>query len=123
MAKVAYYEINVDDFKRAQAFYTAVFGWSFKKADIPYEYYTIVSGAEGEQGIDGGMTLRQTPLQPNSGISAFVSTIYVDDIDATLEKITQHDGTVVMPKTFMEGVGNFAYALDTESNTFGVWSK
>jgi predicted enzyme related to lactoylglutathione lyase len=39
MAKVGYFEIQVDDFKRAEAFYQNVFGWTFSKIEAPFEYY------------------------------------------------------------------------------------
>jgi predicted enzyme related to lactoylglutathione lyase len=123
MAKVAYYEIQVDNFVRAQAFYGTIFDWKFSKMEAPFEYYMINSGPDDEKGIDGGMLQRQNSLTAGNGISAFVCTIYVTSIDETLEKVTQNGGSVAMPKTHLEGVGDFAYAVDTEGNTFGIWEK
>jgi len=120
MAKVAYYEIQVDDFKRAQAFYSAVFGWEFEKYPGEMEYYMIKG--EGE-GIDGGMLQRQQPLAKGNGMSGFVCTVAVDDIDETVEKITKAGGIIAMPKMRMEGIGDVAYGVDTEGNTFGVWQQ
>ncbi len=122
MAKVAYYEINVDDFKRAQAFYAAVFGWMFDRYPGPMEYYMIKSGDEKEQGIDGGMLMRQAPLK-DSAASGFVCTIAVESADDTVAKIKQAGGAIIMEKTLMEGIGYVAYAVDTEGNTFGVWEQ
>ena len=62
MAKVGYFEIQVDDFKRSQEFYRKVFGWNFSKIDAPFEYYAIDTGHKGEESINGGMLKRQQPL-------------------------------------------------------------
>jgi predicted enzyme related to lactoylglutathione lyase len=123
MAKVAYYEIHVDDFKRAQKFYHEVFGWEFSKYDAPMEYYMIKSGDEKEAGIDGGMLQRQQPLAKDNGVSSFVCTVSVEAIDEILSKVTEHGGTIAMPKMEMEGIGHVAYAIDTEGNTFGIWQQ
>lgn len=85
-AKVGYFEIQVDDFKRAQNFYEEVFGWRFSKIDIPFEYYMINTGHKGESSINGGMMQRQQPLRKDNGISGYVCAIYVDSIDETLQK-------------------------------------
>lgn len=122
MAKVAYYEIQVDDFKRAQAFYGAVFGWTFEQYAGPMEYYLIKSGSSTEQGIDGGMLQRQQPAGDKT-VVGFVCTIAVSSVDESVEKIKQAGGVIAMEKMHMEGIGHVAYGIDTEGNTFGVWEQ
>lgn len=122
MAKVAYFEINVDDFKRAMAFYAAVFGWTFDRYPGPMEYYLIKSGDDKERGIDGGMLMRQAPLK-DGATSGFVCTIAVSSVDDAIAKIKKAGGVIVMEKTLMEGIGYIAYAIDTEGNTFGIWER
>jgi predicted enzyme related to lactoylglutathione lyase len=63
MARVGYFEIQVDDFKRSQEFYRKVFGWSFSKIDAPFQYYMVDTGHKGEESINGGMLKRPQPLQ------------------------------------------------------------
>lgn len=122
MAKVAYYEINVDDFRRAQTFYAAIFGWTFDRYPGPMEYYLVKSGEDKEHGIDGGMLMRQAPLK-DGATSGFVCTIAVSSVDDAIAKIKKAGGVIVMEKTLMEGIGYIAYAIDTEGNTFGIWER
>lgn len=121
MANVGFFEIRVDDFERAQNFYRNVFGWQFSKSQgIPYDFYMIDSGKTGEMGIQqGGMSKREKPLAQDSGVSGYVCFILVDAIDEALAKIAQHGGKVTSPKVRIPA-GDFAYALDTEGNAFGV---
>lgn len=121
MAKVGYFEIQVDDFKRAQEFYRKVFGWNFSKIDAPFEYYLVDTGHKGEESINGGMLKRQQPLAENNGVSGYVCAIYVNSIDQTLEKVKKHSGTVTLEKTQLPGIGYIAYGLDSEGNAFGLW--
>lgn len=121
MAKVGYFEIQVDDFKKAQEFYQNVFEWKFSKIDLPFEYHMIDTGHKGEDCINGGMLKRQQPLLQNSGISGYVCAIYVSSIDDTLEKVKKNNGRVTMEKTELPGIGYIAYGLDSEGNAFGLW--
>jgi len=51
-----YFEVQVDDPKRAIGFYTRIFGWRFEKADgLPLEYWRIVTG-----GSRGGLVKRES---------------------------------------------------------------
>src|SRR5262245_40833022 len=116
MAKVGYFEIQVDDFKKAQEFYHKVFGWNFSKIDAPFEYYMVDTGHKGGESINGGMLKRQQSLAKNNGVSGYVCAIYVDSIDQTLEEIKKQGGKVTMEKTPLPGRGSFAYGLDSEGN-------
>ena len=76
---------------------------------------------QGGMGLrEGGMRLREKPLAQGSGESGYVCFIMVEAIDEALEKIANYGGTVTSPKALIPA-GYFAYALDTEGNTFGVW--
>ena len=122
MGNIGFFEVRVDDFQRAQKFYHDVFGWEFSKSGgVPYEFYMIDTIKQGEEGNQqGGMRKREKPLAPESDVSGYVCYIMVEAIDAALEKIAQHGGKVMTPKALIPA-GYFAYALDTEGNTFGVW--
>src|SRR5215468_7267486 len=111
MSKVGYFEIQVDDFEKAQDFYRKVFGWNFSKIDAPFEYYLIDTGHKGGESINGGMLKRQRKLVKENGVSGYVCAIYVDSIDQTLEKVTKYGGKVTMKKTEMPGMGYFAYGV------------
>lgn len=121
MAKVGYFEIQVDDFKRARKFYREVFGWNFSKIDSPVEYYMIDTGHKGEDCINGGMVMRQQSTSEIRGVSGYVCAIYVPSIDDALEKVRKNRGRVTMGKTELPGMGYVAYGLDSENNAFSLW--
>jgi uncharacterized protein len=119
---IGFFEIQVDDFQRAQKFYQDVFGWQFSQSGgVPYEFYMIDTIKQGEVGNqEGGMRQREKPLPSDHGVSGYVCYILVEAIDAALEQIVTHGGKVTTAKARIPA-GYFAYALDTEGNPFGVW--
>jgi predicted enzyme related to lactoylglutathione lyase len=123
LPKVGWFEIQVDDFIRAQHFYHEVFGWNFSKVDAPFDYYMIDSGGKEEERINGAMSKRQIPLAKHNGVSGYVCAIYVDSIDKTFEKVKKHGGEVTLEKMEQPGMGYFAYGIDSEGNSFGLWEN
>ena len=119
---IGFFEIQVDDFQRAQKFYHDVFGWQFSKSGgVPYEFYMIDTIKQGEVGNqEGGMRKREKPLTSANGVLGYVCYIMVEAIDAAVERIVTHGGKVTTAKALIPA-GYFAYALDTEGNPFGVW--
>jgi predicted enzyme related to lactoylglutathione lyase len=112
-----HFEIHVDDMERARSFYEKVLGWTFQKwGNI--DYYVVTTGEEGTPGINGGML----PRRGGSGdrVIAWVSTVGVDDLDATMAAVEANGGSIALPKEEFEGVGWLAYAKDTEGNIFGM---
>lgn len=121
MARVIHFEIQVDQPERAIAFYSGLFGWQFNKWDGPMPYWLVLTGPDGQPGINGGLVSRPGG-GPAAGqpANAFVCTVGVDALDATLAKARELGGAVAMPKMPIPGVGWLAYLTDTEGNTFGA---
>ena len=72
-------------------------------------------------GIDGGLLPRRGPPPvPMQAVNAYVCTIGVDNLDATLKKVGELGTMVVVPKMAIPSVGWLAYANDTEGNIFGM---
>ncbi len=113
-----FFEIHVDDVKRAVAFYQTVFGWSFNRnAGVPIEYYDIETG-----GSRGG--LLQRPVQAPSlgqGTNAFICSLEADNFDTIAEKILSNGGQVALEKFPVVGRCWQGYFIDTEGNTFGIF--
>ncbi|MFP3712609.1 VOC family protein [Puerhibacterium sp. TATVAM-FAB25] len=123
MGRVLHFEIQVDDTERAKAFYAAAFGWKFEDYGhiAGSTYWGVVTGAEGEPGIDGGLLPRQGPAPTAAeGANAYVCTVGVEDYDGAHARILQAGGRVVAPKTALTGMAWQGYYLDTEGNTFGI---
>jgi predicted enzyme related to lactoylglutathione lyase len=121
MSRPVHFEIHTDNPDRAIAFYTTLFGWQFKKWEGPMEYWMIITGADPEPGINGGLVRRRGPA-PVEGqcVNAFVNTIAVENLDASLQKLTTLGGTIALPKMPIPTVGYLAYAKDTDGNLFGM---
>ncbi len=115
MPSIVHFEIPADDVKRAQKFYTELFGWQIEKAG-PMDYWMInTKTSENEPGINGGMMARQNPQHSP------VNYIDIPSVDEYMTKVENLGGKIVMPKTAVEGMGYFAICLDTENNPFGIW--
>lgn len=112
MARPVHFELAADDAERAAKFYEDVFGWKSEKWDGPNDYWLVYTG-EGP-GINGGFTKRQEDFP------SVVNTMDVDDIDASVEKVTRAGGEIIHPKMEIPGVGWLAYGKDTEGNVFGM---
>ena len=64
MPRPTHFEIPAENPERAMAFYGDVLGWTFQKWQGPVDYWLIMTGPEGEPGINGGLLRRQHPEQP-----------------------------------------------------------
>lgn len=114
MPRPIHFEIDAEQPERAARFYARVFGWKARKWDGPIDYWLLVTGEEGEPGIDGGIQLREGD---SPGTTNFIGVDSVDEMTALVE---QHGGIVARPKAALPGVGYLAYCEDTEGNLFGV---
>ena len=114
MSRVIHFEIPAAEPDRAAAFYGKVFGWKFDKWSGPMEYWMVVTGKEGEPGINGGM------MKKPGGITSTTNTIGVDSVDDAIAAVLKAGGKNIMPKTPIPTVGYFAYCEDPEGNVFGV---
>jgi predicted enzyme related to lactoylglutathione lyase len=121
MSRVIHFEIHADKPDRAIKFYTSLFGWEITKWNGPVDYWLIKTGPDGHLGINGGLMKRQSPAPlEGQGLNAFPCTIAVTALDAMLEALPKHGGTIALPKAPVPGVGWLAYAKDTEGNVFGM---
>ncbi len=65
MPRVCHFDLNVKDVARARKFYTNVFGWKIESFPANPDYWLIMTGPEGEPGIDGGMSSMES-TQPTT---------------------------------------------------------
>ncbi len=125
MTRPIHFEIHADDPARAQAFYERVLGWTFQKVSVgASEYWLVMTGPKSEPGIDGGMIRRMGP-RPADGqpVNAFVCTIGVADLDATLATAAAAGATTALPKMPVTGIGWLAYIHDPEGNILGLMQQ
>lgn len=118
MPRPVHFEIHATDPERAITFYTTVFEWSFERWHS--NPYWLISTGEGP-GIDGGLVPRQGPEPTDDApVNAYPNTMEVLDLEATVRRVQQAGGAVLVPKTPLPGVGWLAYCKDTEGNIFGL---
>ena len=123
MSRVVHFEIQADDVERAKTFYSAALDWSFEDYGqfTGSTYWGIVTGAEDEPGINGGL-LQRPAAAPTTGqgTNAFVCTVGITDYDETERRILAAGGQVALPKMALTGMAWQGYYLDPEGNTFGI---
>ncbi|MCI4360793.1 MAG: VOC family protein [Thermoplasmata archaeon] len=98
---IVHVELASKDPAATRKFLEAVFGWKFKKEEMPPpdEYWTFEAG----NGPRGGVT---SPM--GSQKAGTLNYVLVDTVDAAVKKIVAHGGTIMMPKTEIPSVGWFA---------------
>jgi len=111
-SKVCHFEIPADDVESLQGFYTEMFGWVFRKADTPFEYWMIDTG---DPVPEGGMMSRKDPSQGP------VNYVMVDSLDTSLKKALGLGAKVIVPKTAVPKFGWFAVLTDPQENAIGLW--
>ena len=113
MPKVSWFELSVDNPKRAMEFYERVFGWKFERWG-DQEYWLVDAGEKEEPGINGAIQ----PRKPKS--APVVNTINVGNIDEAIKKIEKNGGKIVVPKMEVPNQGMLAYFIDSEGNMHGI---
>jgi len=119
MPRVVHFELPLKETARGTQFYADVFGWQVHKWDGPQDYWLVQTGDATQPGIDGGMSAPSDQI----GFNSTIVVIDVPDVDAYLAKVTDHGGTVAMPKMPIPGVGYLAYVKDTEDNVIGMMQR
>ena len=114
MPRPIHFEIPADNPERAIAFYSAALDWRAERFPDA-EYWLVKTGAEGEPGIDGGISRRRDPEERPTNVMGVAS------VAAAMQRIEAAGGRITVPRMAIPGVGWVAYALDTEGNPFGVF--
>ncbi len=111
-------ELATTDIQKTRSFYETIFGWTFQ--DIPgFETYAMF---QTPGGLGGGFDANPEGEKPSE--VGPILHIEVDDIDATLAKITEAGGKTLQGKTkISDEFGYYALFLDNVGNRLGVWSK
>ncbi|MBP2617966.1 VOC family protein [Chryseobacterium jejuense] len=115
---VVYFEIPVNDLKRAESFYSAVFNFSFEKETIDHYEMALFPFEEKNCGITGALAKGDVYKPTKNGVIIYFKT---ENIDSTLEKVLQHGGKILYPKRMDEKYG-FAVAEfeDSEGNRIAL---
>lgn len=117
--KPTYFDLTVHDVSQAKAFFERVLGWQFAKFEMPYEYYRIQAGPEGEAGIDGGIGgVKDTPISEGRPMTQV--TVPVPDLDDVLARVVAAGGSIVEPGMPIPGIGWYATCAEPGGLKFGL---
>ena len=119
MPRVVHFEIHAADPDRAVNFYQTLFGWTFQKWEGPMDYWLVTTGPDDQPGINGGLVRRQGEID-GQAVIAYVCTVDVTDLDASVQTAIDNGGQIALPKMPIPGMGWLAYCKDTEGNIFGM---
>lgn len=111
VSPLCHFELMVNDAKKAQAFYGAIFDWQFDNESMPG--YTLVdAGTEPT-----GAVFKKPDAAPGVCANLYFK---VSNIDTTLKKVGEGGGSVLVPKTGIPSVGHFAMFADPEGIPIGI---
>jgi predicted enzyme related to lactoylglutathione lyase len=117
--KPTYFDFTVQDLDKAKMFFEHVLNWRFEKFPMPYDYYRIQAGTEGESGIGGGIgAIADTPTAEGRPLTQV--TIPVPSVDDCIAKVVDAGGRVIEPKMAIPGIGWFAACAEPGGLLFGV---
>lgn len=117
--KPTYFDLTVANLDQARQFFERVLGWRFERFPMPYEYYRITAGDQGEQGIDGGLgAIEDAPV--SAGRPATQVTVPVPDLDEVISRVEANGGRVIEPRMPIPGVGWYATCAEPGGLLFGL---
>ena len=113
---IAWVEIPSADFERAVKFYSSVFQLDLEPIDCGNDE-KMACFPTGE-----GAIIYSSYVKPSEN-GTLVSITVPDSIEATISRIEQMNGKIIIPKTKIEadGRGYFAVCMDSENNKIGLY--
>lgn len=113
-APIGWFEIASEDPAGAEAFYSAVLGWSFSDGPDGPGYRVTEAG----DGPSGGVT----SIMEGAPGSYAIFCAMVPDVDATCAQVKDLGGSILVgPETTSFGL-RFANVTDPDGNHFGVFT-
>jgi uncharacterized protein len=109
---ISYLRVPASEPPRSAAFYEAVFGWT---VNVDREDPSFEDGT----GHVIGHFVANLPVAGEAGVLPYV---FVEHVDATLEKVVAEGGEVVTPP-YPEGDLRVATFRDPAGNVIGVWQQ
>ena len=114
-------EIKTKDMEKTIKFYEEVFGWKIvaKEKAEGTDYYLFDTG---DMPRLNNLQRGAFWLRHKDGSPGVIVYILVDDIDAIVEKIKNHEGKVVTHKSTV-GTNLIATFADPSGNILGLWEE
>ncbi|KOU47674.1 VOC family protein [Streptomyces sp. WM6378] len=110
----SWFDLGTPDLDAAAAFYTGVFGWTFRPGGPEIGGYGTFQAAG--RTIAGGMT-----VTPEQGAPAWNVYFRTPDADETAKAVERDGGTVVLQPMDVMELGRSAYFRDPAGVGFAAW--
>lgn len=111
---MSHFEVFGEGPENLAVFYSEVLGWQIEKME-GLDYWRIQVKLPAET-LNGGLTHKYIPH-----LNGWLMYMNVESSDSTIEKIVNHGGAVVRPKTAVPKSGWVTIVKDPSGNMFGLW--
>jgi uncharacterized protein len=110
---IIHWELMVADLDKAREFYTNVFDWQVE--GLP--------SFPGYPMVDPGAPPRGAMMAKADDTPGYALTVYfgVDNVDQTLARAVGAGGTLLVPETPIEGIGEWGMFADPDGIPIGVF--
>lgn len=112
--RLTHFAIYTDNTERAKQFYGDVFDWGFNSYGAPDFLQIKDDTAETGELIGALQSRKYSPVTEK--VIGLECSIRVENVNATIEKVKNSGGKILMDKTAIPHVGWIAKFLDTEGN-------
>lgn len=121
---VVWFEIHVNDIKRARTFYETVFDLKMEEMPLPengdeMEMLFFPSDMEAKNSASGALVKMKGAEVGTGGTIVYFKS---DDANIEAKQIENAGGKIVVPKTALGDYGFMVIFTDTEGNTVGIHS-
>jgi uncharacterized protein len=108
-------ELHTTDLADAERFYTGLFDWEVQAIDMPGGEYHVI-------GVDGHGNGALTDALQEGSPPHWIVYFGTDDLDASMAKISELGGTVVMPSMDIGEGNRIGVARDAQGGWFALYA-
>src|ERR1700678_665326 len=113
VGRFTWHELMTKDSAATAKFYTSLFGWTVQEMDMgPMGTYRLFM--KGDKQVGGAMN---APAGVPAHWMCYVDTA---NADATVKKITENGGKIMVPPTDVPGTVRFAVSMDPQGAAVGI---
>ncbi|MEM1057988.1 MAG: VOC family protein [Verrucomicrobiota bacterium] len=120
---VSWTELLTTNPEAAQKFYAELFGWKYNSMPVPGTegviYHSLRTAGADEKDGQGGI-MAMPPEVPAGTPPGWTSYVTVDDVDASLAKVAELGGEVIMPPMDVKSVGRMAWIKDPQGAVIAI---
>ena len=114
-------DLSVQDLDVAKAFYTGVFGWTFRDLGEEFGHYAIISNSDGAP-VGGAMSVAGMTAPDGTALpTGWDIYLAVDDADARLATALEQGATALSPIMDVGTDGRNVMLQDPTGATIGMW--